>query len=549
MISHPFVDEYIQQWRSDKIKLNKDRIDLIHYLENVVLTQDVYFDDKQIDDFVSFAEKWFFPLQPFQKFLISFVFLYFGEDDPVFDRFFWTMARGAGKNGLISVLLAYFVSSLHGVLEYHAAVVANSEKQAKKSFMDIYNMLNRNPLLTDKRVGEFVNNKAQILNTQTYSTIEYLTSNPETKDSFAHGVVIFDEIHQYDNYDIINVLTDGLGKVQPPRTFMISTNGFVRDGVYDKELEKARDILQDTEFQSRTFPWICTLDDKTEVEDETTWEKANPMFHPPMSKYAKGLFRTVRKQWGEIQRGERNKPEWLTKRMNVADVQLETSVASREEIKATNRQLPDLRDNIAVGGLDYASLKDFAAVGLLFRRGEEYVWLSHTFIRKEFLDTETLKISSQIPQWEEEGLLTVVDEPTIDIKHIVDWFVEMSEIYTFDTVVGDTFRMEYVRTHLEEAGFKTEFIRRTKSIEATVAPQIEVLFAQRKLIWGDNPLMNWYTNNVYVKRDKFGNMSYEKKEENKRKIDGFMAFVHAYWKAEELLPSEPQEFAFADFWD
>ena len=143
----------------------------------------------------------------------------------------------------------------------------------------------------------------------------------------------------------------------------------------------------------------------------------------------------------------------------------------------------------------------------------------------------------------------MVDEPTIAIEHIADWFAEMREQYNFNTVVGDNYRMDYVRGALEARGFDVEFIRRTKSIEATVAPQIEVVFADKKLIWGKNPLMNWYANNVYVRRDKFGNMAYEKKEENRRKTDGFMAFVHAYWKGTELFPNAtPEYFMFEDFW-
>ncbi|MGF3115374.1 terminase TerL endonuclease subunit [Facklamia sp. P12937] len=549
MISHPYIDYYINQWRNGKIKLNQERIDLINYLERAVLSRnDIWFNESQIDEFVRFAEKWFFKLEPFQKFLISFVFLYFKDGTLVFDIYFWTMARGAGKNGLIAVLLAYFTSSLHGVNEYHAAVVANSETQAKKSFIEIHNMLKRNPELTDRQTGEFKNGLAQILNTETYSTIEYLTSNPDTKDSFGHGAVIFDEIHRYSTYEIIEVLTDGLGKVQPPRTFYISTNGFVRDGVYDKELAKAREILTHETLQSNMFPWICTLDEKEEVEDPANWEKANPMFHEPMSDYARGLFRTVQTQWGEVQRGERNKPKWLTKRMNISDVEMESSIATREEIKATNREFPDLSKCTAVSGLDFASLKDFAAVGLLFADGDKYYWISHSFIRKGFLDNYHLKISSEIPKWEKEGLLTVVDEPVISIRHVVDWLVMMRETYDFNLVVGDAYRMDHVRQGLEEAGFEVEFIRHTKSVEALIAPKIEVIFAQKRLIWGMNPLMNWYTNNVFVKRDAFGNMQYQKKDENRRKIDGFMAMFHAFFKIDETVENEPEEFVLNDFW-
>lgn len=551
MISHRYIDEYVAMYENGDIKLNQDRIDLIHYVQNVVLVMDgIYFDNKQINDCVAFTEKWFFELEPFQKFLICFIFLYFEENDTVFDIFLWFMARGSGKNGLMSPVMSYLTSSLHGVDEYNVAMVANTEKQAMKSFMDVHKMLKKNPALTDRETGEFRNGLTQITNTETLSTIEYLTSNAETKDSFAHGAVVFDEVHQYENYDIINVLTDGLGKVQPPRTFIISTDGFVREGVYDKELEKARNVLKSETFESRIFPWICTLDNPKEVEDESNWQKSNPMLHPPMSKYAQGLYRTVKKQYGEVNRGERNKVEWLTKRMNISGLQHSQNVASQAEIKAANRSLPDdLSDYYAIGGLDYASLKDFASVGLLFKCEDEYVWLTHSFVLKNFIDREPLKITPMIPLWEEQGLLTVVDEPTIGIEHIVNWFVKMRELYDFNVVVGDTYRMDYVRNALEEEGFEVEFVRRAKSIEAMVAPQIEIAFAQQKLIWGDNPLMNWFAWNVKVVRDKFGNMMYEKRGEIKHKTDGFMAFTNAFWKGTELFPEAPEEFAFADFWD
>ncbi len=37
-------------------------------------------------------------------------------------------------------------------------------------------------------------------------------------------------------------------------------------------------------------------------------------------------------------------------------------MATWEDVKATNRQIPDLKHKEAVGGLDFASIRDFAAV-------------------------------------------------------------------------------------------------------------------------------------------------------------------------------------------
>src|SRR5690625_1398436 len=140
MIKHIFVESYIKQYKTGKIKLNKERVLLIKYQEQDILPRDdLHFNNDLIDKCVKFIEKWYFPLKPFQKFLIAFIFLYDDYDDVYFDQHFWMMARGAGKNGLISGLTHFFISELHGIEGYNVSVVANTEKQAKTSFNDVYN--------------------------------------------------------------------------------------------------------------------------------------------------------------------------------------------------------------------------------------------------------------------------------------------------------------------------------------------------------------------------------------------------------------------------
>src|SRR5699024_9512987 len=130
-----------------------------------------------------------------------------------------------------------------------------------------------------------------------------------------------------------------------------------------------------------------------------------------------------------------SKIKFMTKRMNFPSTDLETSVATWEEIKATNRPFPDLKNKSCVGGLDFASIRDFAAVGLLFKINDEYIWKSHSFVRKGFL--YYVEMTPPIYDWQADGLLSVVDEPVINIKHIVDWFVKMREQYGINTIVAD----------------------------------------------------------------------------------------------------------------
>lgn len=541
MIRNKYVSEYIRQHRDGEIQLNKERIMLIDYLEKHILTRDdLYFDETQIENFIRFAEKWYFPLQPFQKFLTAFIFLFNKADDTVFyEQHFWLMARGAGKNGFLSPLCNYFISPLHGIPRYNISIVANSEKQAKVSFNEVYDTVGAHKVL--ERM--FYRTKLEITCEDTRSVFQFHTSNASTKDGLRDGAVVYDEIHQYENSDTVNVFSSGLGKVPNAREFFIGTDGFVRGGYLDTLKERAMNVLEGKELDDPLFPFICKIDEPAEVDDPSTWEKAQPMFHEPRSAYGKGLFKKVMTQYKQLKNNPSNRPEFMTKRMNYPETDMNTVIASWEDILATNRPIPDINGRPGIFGLDFASIKDFAAVGMLTKVGADYVWITHSFARKEFLDKAKLK--PPIYEWEKRGLLTIVDEPTIGIKHIVDWFVKMRDLHGVNTVIADNFRLDLVRSSLEAEGFNVMHIRNPRAVHSLLAPKIETMFANHNIIFGDNPLMRWYCNGVYVHVKKDGNKEFLKKDEFRRKTDGFHAMLHALYKADEILEDEA-EFFLAD---
>ncbi|EIS6435191.1 terminase large subunit [Staphylococcus pseudintermedius] len=532
------VKWYIDKYKHGEIKLNSDRIKLIDHLETNVLCRDgLYFDNDQIELCIAFIERFYFKLQPFQKFLIAFVFLFDEEDELYFEQFFWLVARGAGKNGLISGLSTYFISELHGIDNYDGTVVANTEKQAKTSFEEMHRMIIKHGLykgnINDvEGEGVFDLTKQRITSTQTQSKFEFATSNAGSKDGGREGFIIYDEIHRYENNDIVDVFSSGLGKVKHPREFFIGTDGFVREGFLDKMKERSKEILEGRATDDRLFPFICRLDKREEKDDPSTWSKANPMFEEPMSDYGKRLYRKVLNQYKDLKHSPSGYENFMTKRMNLPEEDSSKIVASRDDVLATKRDIPPLKNKTAIGGVDYASIKDFAAVGLLFKQGDNVVWLSHSFARKEYLDQAQLK--PPIKEWERLGHLTIVDEPSINPAHIVGWFIQMREKYAIQKVVADNFRMDLMRPLFEEAGFEIEVLRNPRGVHSKLAPRIETLFANHRIIFGDNPLMRWYTNNVAVQVKKDGNKEFVKKDEHRRKTDGFHAFLHALYSVDEL---------------
>jgi phage terminase large subunit-like protein len=502
---------------------------LDHLQERVLTRDDLYFDETLIENFIKFAEKWYFPLQPFQKFIAAFVFLFYKEDDSIFyEQFLIFMARGGGKNGFVSALSHFFLSPLHGIPRYNISIVANNEKQSKISFKEIYEAIEANKVLEDM----FYCTKVEITGNDTKSVLQYHTSNAGTKDGLRDGAVIYDEIHQYENFDVVNVFSSGLGKVPNGREFFIGTDGYVREGFLDKMKERAMNILEGKELDDPLFPFICKIDESKEVDDPDMWEKANPMFSEPRSVYAKRLFKKVLTQFKQLASNPSNREEFMTKRMNLPEVNLEKVVAPWGEVLATNITLPELKNRTCIGGLDYASIRDFAAVGLLFRVEGKYIWVTHSFARKQYL--EVAKLKPPIYEWEKQGLLTIVDEPSIDPQHIVNWFLEQKKKYGLTKVISDNFRMDLLRPLFEANGLDYEIVRNPRAIHSLLAPRIEDAFANKKIIWGKNPLMNWYVGNTAVKIKNDGNKEYIKKDEHRRKTDGFQAFIHAMYRADEI---------------
>ena len=542
MIKQKHVDYYIQQYKKGEIKLNKERIELIEYLERDILSRDdIYFNDKMIDDCINYGEKWFFELQPFQKFLIAFVFLYFKKNNRNFYRkFLWMFGRGGGKNGLLSVVLNFLQTELHGILDYNISIVANSEDQAKTSFEEIYNTIKRNKTL--QKAFEY--GKTVITSKKTGSYIRFRTSNGDTKDGLRDGAVAFDEIHQYPSNKDVKVHISGLGKKPNPREFYVVTDGYVREGFLDSLKEKAKRVLNGSSRPNAIFPFICKLDSEDQVTESENWELANPMFHQPLSEYAESLLETIFEEYEDLEDDPSNREEFMTKRMNLPVTDLERSVASYEEIMDTNRPLPNLEGRQAIGCLDFASLRDFAACGLLFKDKDDYVFKTHSFVRKQFADIyygysrkaseQTKERFAPIKEWENRGLLSVVDGATIEPQTVVDWFVEQRYKYGVTKIVADNFRMDVLRPLLIAAGFEVVVIKNPRAVDSLLAPRIETAFANRHIIFGENPLMRWYTNNVLVKTNNDGNKTYLKKEEVRRKTDGFKAFVCGMYLADEL---------------
>jgi phage terminase large subunit-like protein len=569
LISYKYIDDYIQSWKNGDIVLNKKRIQLIKWLQRDVLTMPgIYFDEEQIENYITFTEKYYFPLTPSQKFKVCFIYLFYEDGSLVFDEHFHYEARGGGKTGFISTLANYFISELHGIHFYNVSVVANSEKQAKMSFTEVYNTIDMNDNLKE----HFNHKKALIESNDTKAEFQYHTSNAGTKDGLRDGCVIFEEVHRYEDSEIVDVFSSGLGKTPLPRVFYIGTDGYIRDGFIDRLKERADNLLsgQVDVREDSLFPFMCGIDKEDEIHDPNMWQKANTQFHEPMGAYGKNLFKRVMKEYRKLEHEPSGYEEFITKRMNLPKVDLEKSVTSWKKIQATDQpyDLDELKRRQCIGCLDYASVRDFVAMGLLFKQNDNYIIpkeLQHSYVCKPFADKHYAYSKQKaegnnkkdhrkfapIREWESDGHLSVLNQETMDPYKVVQWYVKKrAEGWNIIKIIGDNYKMDILKPLFEKEGFEVEVIRNPDAASGLMAPRIEIAFEDERVIFGDSPIMRWYTNNVLVKRLGNGNKVYRKKEETKRKTDGFMMFLYGMWGTRDLEDETIDDVLdFLDGWD
>lgn len=530
-----YIQEYLDIVDNDIIPVCKEQKLLSKFIKNIFETENLIIDDEKVEKYFSYQKYFPFDLFPWERFCFVLHNCVFKENGlPRFADLFILVGRGSGKNAYLAYEDFCLVTQTNGIKNYDIDISANSEDQAKTTFMDIYNIL-EDPKLTKKMKKNFYWNKEEIINLKTKSKIKFRTNNPKGKDGLRSGKVDFDEIHAYQDWENINVFTTGLGKKEHPRRTYITTNGDVRDGPLDNLLEKAMLILNGEIEDNGFLPFICRLDDEEEVHDFNNWAKANPSLP-----YRPSLMEEMKKEYEDYKINPYVNSAFMTKRMNIPKGSKDIEVTSWENILETNKEIPNLEGASCTIGFDYTKVNDFLTVGLLFLKGGVYYWISHSWFCTNSRDKDRIK--APLKEWQEKGLLTIVDDIEINPDVPCEWVQEQLTKYNCIITGIDNFRLALLSKSLKKIGIDASDKEQVKIIRPSdimkIVPVIDSLFNNHQIVWGDNPLMRWFTNNTKLTDKTLGNYVYDKIEPKSRKTDGFMAFVHAMIAAQDTLEDE-----------
>lgn len=540
---HPYIDSYMDGILSGNIIVPDTIVLAMDIVQEKLNDPRVFIDSPKIDKAVELTERYFeIKLFDWELFLFALIHCYYDNDTLVFDEFIIMMGRGNGKNGFISPVAWYLTTHYHGIKEYNIEIIANSQDQAETSFMDIYNVLER---FWVKLKKFFYKSLEKIKNLKTNSVIRYHTSNAKTKDGKRSACLIFDEIHEYISYAMINVFTSGFGKRKHSRVFKITTNGHVRDGVLDKELAICYDILKKIITNSKTLPLLYKVDSEEEIKNPEMWHKANPSL-----KYLPILQDTMNKEFQKMEYDEEIKSEFYTKRMNWPRSNKEIAVTDYERnIVPTNRPLPDMTGWKCTVGIDYAAFNDFMSINFHFKKGDMRFDINHSWVCRQSADWNRIK--PPLEEWDRLGYITIVDEVTMHPSLLVEYITEMQQKYHIEKIALDNNKYALVAGELKKIGFDAKEFKNLVLVRPNdiykAEKVIDDTFTRQWFTWGDCPPLRWAVNNTKrisagkKEGTETGNYYYGKIEPKSRKTDPFMALVHSV-VVEDEIPADSGQY-------
>lgn len=543
-----FVEEFYKEMDTHPEEYGPD---VWHLRTNVIdkafMTEDLRVDPELAENYFSLETYFPFDLLPYQHCAIGLWACVFRKDNgmPRWPTLFIMGGRGLGKDGVIAFSSFALVSPYNPVKSYDVDICANNEEQAMRPVEDILSVLN-DPQRTTKLKRFYRWTKEVVEGRDNKGRIKGRTNNPKGRDGMRSGCIVFNELHEYQNYKNIQVFRTGLGKVDQPRTLMVTTNGDVIGGPLDAYIERAEKILSGEKPDKGWLPFLFRLLSKDDVKDPAKWYQANPRL-----KHSPSLMYEYQEEFEDYLEEPDKHTSFPTKRMNFRQTSQEVHITKYENIKATNQHMPDLTGHECTCGIDFSKSSDWVGINLHFKIGDKRYDVNHAFICVNGADF--MKLECPHKQWEQLGLVTYVNAPDISPDLIGEYVQQAMRKYRIKCIAIDSYRWTIVSSVLLKLGFslKDKNLKLVRPSDLMkVVPLVDRCFENHYFHWGNNPCLRWATNNAKLVRSTqskiavegnidTGNFLYGKIEPIKRKTDPFMALVASMTVEDQLTDFKP----------
>jgi phage terminase large subunit-like protein len=419
---------------------------------------------------------------------------------------------------------------------------------------------------------------------ETGSFFRVISSEKKGQSGPRPHMALLDEIHEFPDGNIIEMLRAGFKFRRQPLSFMITNSGSDKSSVcweyHDLGAKVAAGVVENEEF----FSFICSLDEEDLVDDrflddESCWIKANPSLDAGIPGYD-----YIRQQVQEA-RGLPSKMATVKRLCFCVWVAADNPWLSGELWFGCQQSggIPEsiLTGRKCWGGLDLSSTQDLTAFALLFEPG---------YVEQEFIEMEIGKGSSWQPcerkfdpfwrlkcwfwipgdnllakenidhvpytVWRDKGYLTALPGRAINKSSVVKLIAETSRKFDLQGIAFDRAKIKDLDEFAEKSGVELTFgswnrekrqwdwepgdgIRMMpfgqesrsmdpaiSKFEGMLSSKGEIVENNPALLHDGNPVLTWCAANAVTIEDEDKNRKLSKKKSTGR-IDGIISAVMA----------------------
>lgn len=434
------------------------------------------------------------------------------------------------KNGKTTELAADELFMLVGDGEGSPEVynIATKLDQAKKGFNECYKMAQQSKELSK----HLKKRKSDIYFHGNYGTLQALASNSNGLDGLNSHMVTIDELAAIKNRDIYDLMKQSMSSRRQPLLNCITTNGFIRENIFDSQYEYACKVLDGKTIDDRFLALIYELDDREEWDKEECWIKANP----GLGSIKKIEF--LRDCVNKAKNDDAFKATVMVKDFNMKENSASAWLRWSDLNNESTFDIKSMGFKYGIGCFDLAETTDLASARVLcMRRDDPTIYsLSMYFVPQEKLNNfEVNKEDDNAPYklWEKQGLLRVCDGNKVNKKDMLEWFKEVRDKYDiYIPWIG------YDPWHVDDSlleNYKDEFgqesMIKVRQGAYTLSAPMKDLKADLivdKINYNNNSIDKWCLSNMEVKVDINGNIQPIKGVDARKRIDGGVTLIIGY---------------------